>query len=62
MGSMFRSEEMALCQMFVQPEAAYNSVSDLGELGLVQFRDVSGDFFLNCFKEFYERMSLLPIN
>lgn len=41
MGSMFRSEEMALCQMFVQPEAAYSSVSDLGELGLVQFRDVS---------------------
>lgn len=45
MGSMFRSEEMALCQMFVQPEAAYSSVSDLGELGLVQFRDVSGDYF-----------------
>lgn len=41
MGSMFRSEEMALCQMFLQPEAAYSTVSDLGELGLVQFRDVS---------------------
>lgn len=38
---MFRSEEMALCQMFVQPEAAYTTVSELGELGLVQFRDVS---------------------
>lgn len=41
MGAMFRSEEMALCQMFIQPEAAYTSVSELGETGAVQFRDVS---------------------
>lgn len=41
MGAMFRSEEMALCQLFIQPEAAYNSVSQLGELGAAQFRDVS---------------------
>lgn len=41
MGSMFRSEEMALCQLFIQPEAAYTSISELGELGTVQFRDVS---------------------
>lgn len=41
MGSMFRSEEMALCQLFIQPEAAYTSVSELGESGTVQFRDVS---------------------
>lgn len=40
MGDMFRSEEMALCQMFIQPEAAYTSVSELGERGCVQFRDV----------------------
>lgn len=45
MGSMFRSEEMALCQMFIQPEAAYTSVSELGEAGCVQFRDV-GVFFI----------------
>lgn len=38
---MFRSEEMALCQLFIQPEAAYTSVSELGEAGTVQFRDVS---------------------
>lgn len=43
MGDMFRSEEMALCQMFIQPEAAYTSVSELGETGCVQFRDVSTD-------------------
>lgn len=40
MGAMFRSEEMALCQLFVQPEAAYTTVSELGESGVVQFRDV----------------------
>jgi V-type H+-transporting ATPase subunit a len=41
MGSFFRSEEMALCQLFLQPEAAYTSIAELGETGLVQFRDVS---------------------
>lgn len=41
MGSLFRSEEMTLCQLFLQTEAAYACVSELGELGLVQFRDVS---------------------
>lgn len=41
MGAMFRSEEMTLCQMFIQPEAGYTSVSELGETGAVQFRDVS---------------------
>ena len=40
MGALFRSEEMALCQLFIQPEAAYTSVSELGETGTVQFRDV----------------------
>ena len=32
---------MCLAQLFVQSEAAYTCVSELGELGLVQFRDVS---------------------
>lgn len=41
MGEMFRSEKMALCQMFIQPEAAYASVSEIGEIGCVQFRDVN---------------------
>lgn len=38
---MFRSERMALCQIFLQDEAAYWCVSELGEAGLVQFRDVN---------------------
>ena len=41
MGNLFRSEEMTLCKLFLQSEAAYACVSELGELGLVQFRDVS---------------------
>ena len=45
MGSFFRSEEMTLCQLFLQSETAYACVSELGELGLVQFRDVSYIFW-----------------
>ncbi|KAL4706773.1 hypothetical protein ACJJTC_018154 [Scirpophaga incertulas] len=41
MGSMFRSEEMVLCQLFVQPEAAYISMYQLGEAGIAQFRDLN---------------------
>ncbi|XP_055947177.1 V-type proton ATPase 116 kDa subunit a 1-like isoform X1 [Argiope bruennichi] len=41
MGSLFRSESMALCQLFLQNESAYSAVSNLGELGLVQFRDTN---------------------
>lgn len=47
MGSMFRSEEMALCQLFIQPEAAYASVATMGEAGVVQFRDVSNTGLTN---------------
>uniref|UniRef100_A0A5S6QLM2 V-type proton ATPase subunit a n=1 Tax=Trichuris muris TaxID=70415 RepID=A0A5S6QLM2_TRIMR len=43
MGSLFRSEEMCRCQMFLQTEASYACVSELGELGLVQFRDLNPD-------------------
>lgn len=41
MGSMFRGEEVALVQLFLPTAAAYTCVSQLGELGLVEFRDVS---------------------
>uniref|UniRef100_A0AAR5PSG6 V-type proton ATPase subunit a n=1 Tax=Dendroctonus ponderosae TaxID=77166 RepID=A0AAR5PSG6_DENPD len=43
MGDLFRSEEMALVQFFVQPEAAYHIVADLGEVGCVQFRDLNDE-------------------
>uniref|UniRef100_A0A8B9KPS2 V-type proton ATPase subunit a n=1 Tax=Astyanax mexicanus TaxID=7994 RepID=A0A8B9KPS2_ASTMX len=41
MGSMFRSEEVCLVQLFLQSGAAYNCVSELGELGIVEFRDLN---------------------
>lgn len=41
MGGMFRSEEMVLAQLFIQPEAAYFIISELGEAGCVHFKDVS---------------------
>jgi len=41
MGTLFRSEEMQLVQLFVQVEAAHDTVDELGKLGLVQFRDLN---------------------
>ena len=40
---------MTLCQLFLQAEAAYACVSELGELGLVQFRDVRDFSCVNVF-------------
>lgn len=43
MASVFRSEEMCLSQVFLQVEAAYCCVAELGELGLVQFKDLNAN-------------------
>lgn len=43
MGSLFRGEEMCLAQLFLQAGSAYDCINELGELGLVEFRDVSPD-------------------
>ncbi|XP_039248282.2 V-type proton ATPase 116 kDa subunit a 1-like [Styela clava] len=48
MGSLFRSEKMCLAQLYLQTESAYACVSELGELGLVQFRDLNPD--INAFQ------------
>uniref|UniRef100_A0A672ZCS9 V-type proton ATPase subunit a n=1 Tax=Sphaeramia orbicularis TaxID=375764 RepID=A0A672ZCS9_9TELE len=41
-GSMvFRSEEMCLAQLFLQSGSEYDCISELGELGLVEFRDLN---------------------
>uniref|UniRef100_A0A7I4YEZ7 V-type proton ATPase subunit a n=2 Tax=Trichostrongylidae TaxID=6315 RepID=A0A7I4YEZ7_HAECO len=40
---IYRSEQMTLAQLFLQSEAAYQCVAELGELGLVQFRDLNPD-------------------
>ncbi|KAI5610577.1 V-type proton ATPase 116 kDa subunit a, partial [Silurus asotus] len=43
MGELFRSQEMTLAQLFLQSESAYCCVSELGEIGMVQFRDLNPD-------------------
>lgn len=60
MGAMFRSEEMALAQLFIQPEAAYQSISELGEAGTVQFRDVS--YFNICVYNFVININFAKID
>ncbi len=40
MAALFRSEKMVKCQLFLQTDSAYACVAELGELGVVQFRDV----------------------
>jgi len=49
MGELFRSQEMHLIQLFFQLEAAHDTFDELGELGLVQFRDVSLLLLFSCF-------------
>ncbi|MBN3318474.1 VPP1 ATPase, partial [Atractosteus spatula] len=41
MGSFFRSEEMCLVQLFFQTESAHYCINELGDLGLVQFKDLN---------------------
>ncbi|KAF8968248.1 V-type ATPase, V0 complex, 116kDa subunit family [Flammula alnicola] len=39
--SLLRSEQMSLVQLFVPTEVAHDTVSELGELGNVQFKDLN---------------------
>jgi len=41
MGSLWRSAPMQLIQLFVQLEAAHETVDELGQLGVIQFRDLN---------------------
>ncbi|XP_056387075.1 V-type proton ATPase 116 kDa subunit a 3 isoform X2 [Hyla sarda] len=51
MGSFFRGEEMCLVQLFLQSGSEYQCVSELGELGLVEFRDLNQN--INAFQRRY---------
>eukprot|EP01119_Soliformovum_irregulare_P000475 TRINITY_DN1032_c0_g1_i2.p1 TRINITY_DN1032_c0_g1~~TRINITY_DN1032_c0_g1_i2.p1 ORF type:complete len:833 (+),score=264.88 TRINITY_DN1032_c0_g1_i2:93-2591(+) len=42
MGSIFRSEPMQLVQLFIQIEAAPDTVEGLGHLNCIQFKDLNG--------------------
>jgi hypothetical protein len=44
---LFRSEPMQLIQLIIPIESAHRTVSYLGDLGLLQFKDVSIHPFLN---------------
>ena len=39
--SWIRSEPMALCQLFIQSESAYNCVDLFGGIGMCEFRDLN---------------------
>uniref|UniRef100_A0A8D3C583 V-type proton ATPase subunit a n=1 Tax=Scophthalmus maximus TaxID=52904 RepID=A0A8D3C583_SCOMX len=41
MDSLLRGEELCLAQLFLQSGSAYDCISELGELGLVEFRDLN---------------------
>jgi len=49
MGDMWRSQKMTLVQMIVQNDAAHAVVNKLGQVGIVEFRD------LNAGTSFYKR-------
>ena len=38
---LFRSEEMQLVQLIIPAESAHDTITYLGQLGLLQFKDVS---------------------
>ncbi|CAB3225208.1 unnamed protein product [Arctia plantaginis] len=46
MGCMLRSDKMTLCDVYLQPEAAFEVLSRLGEIGCVQFIDMHPDLQL----------------
>ena len=42
MGDLWRSQEMQLLSLIIQNDTAHDVISKMGELGLVDFRDVLG--------------------
>ncbi|XP_077601367.1 V-type proton ATPase 116 kDa subunit a 2-like [Stigmatopora nigra] len=51
MGSLLRGEEMCLAQLFLQSGSAYDCIGDLGEVGIVEFRDLNPS--VNAFQRKY---------
>ncbi|KAL0390152.1 UNVERIFIED_CONTAM: V-type proton ATPase subunit a1 [Sesamum calycinum] len=57
---LMRSEKMMLVQLIIPVESAHRAVSYLGELGLLQFRDVRSDLSLSiiCFCRLAHKIAL----
>jgi V-type H+-transporting ATPase subunit a len=53
MGTLFRSENMELVQMILNSEASYLCIAELGELGILQFRDLNTS--VNSFEKKFVR-------
>ena len=51
MGSLFRSEQMTLAQLFLQSEAAYACLRELGEL--VRATTASGSYYVRIFTDIW---------
>ncbi|KAL7747917.1 H(+)-transporting V0 sector ATPase subunit a [Sorochytrium milnesiophthora] len=49
--TLFRSEEMSLIQLYMPAELAQPTVAELGDIGVVEFRDLNGD--LSAFQRAY---------
>lgn len=65
MGDLWRSEEMQLVQLFVQVEAARDTVDELGNMGVIQFRDVRCSLLFmlatrHCFTTYCSHMYYAP--
>lgn len=41
MGTLFRSEDMSYIQLYIPMEIAQQTTAELGEVGFIQFIDVS---------------------
>lgn len=41
MGTLWRSQTMHMVQLFIQTEAAHDTVDELGKLGMVEFVDLN---------------------
>ncbi|CAI4227721.1 unnamed protein product [Auanema sp. JU1783] len=53
MGSLFRSEQVALVELIITKDAAYECVGELGKLGMVQFNDLN--HAKNLFQRYFVR-------